>query len=56
MNGFVWLASGDDETYELEEGEWIPDDPRDITYFSENISDEGSIAGIFTIDCLVFKA
>lgn len=35
-------ADGDNDTYELEEGEWIPDDPHDITHSSEHISAEGA--------------
>ena len=37
---FGW-APGNADAYELEEGEWIPDDDFDATQSSEHVSDEG---------------
>ncbi|PON96696.1 G-patch domain containing protein [Trema orientale] len=34
-------TDANDDTYELEEGEWIPEDDYDVTQSSDNISDEG---------------
>ena len=45
---FGW-ASGDAESYELEEGEWIPEDDFDVTQASENITDEGTAFALLLI-------
>lgn len=34
-------ALGNDDIYELEEGEWIPDEGHNVDYASEGVSDEG---------------
>lgn len=52
---FYWV-SGDAEEYELEEGEWIPEDDYDIAQSSENVLDEGIVfVLILFINCLVFN-
>ena len=42
-------ASGDAESSELEEGEWIPEDDFDVTQASENILDDGTAVALLLI-------
>lgn len=43
------------DTYELEEGEWIPEDHHYVTESSENVPEEGITAAVVLIrDELIF--
>lgn len=45
MGVFGWVPENTD-MYELEEGEWIPEEHHDIAKPSENVSDEGIATGL----------
>ena len=49
--GFLGWAPGNTDAYDLEEGEWFPEDYHGITETSENVSEEGIL--VLAIDYLV---